>query len=293
MVELIVGKKGKGKTKVLLDKVNGAIKEANGSIVYLDKSTKHMYELNNKVRLIDVSVYPIKNADEFVGFVCGIISQDHDLEQVYLDSFLTTAKLEGKDVTGTLEQLNAVGEKFNVKFVVSMSLDKEEIPESLQDKIVTAFVRRTMEQYPDSLFIITGDHAERMNLSGTPSMFEKHSIPLLVYGQGVTKNLLPTDVAGGHTNLVPTLIELIASARFEYYSIADSMTAHTEVGFNRNNWITKNGMGEMDSAQQEFLPGVSGVDLNQDRQKVKEKAAMMRTISWWLLQEGTSMTGDR
>ena len=102
MVELIVGKKGKGKTKVLLDKVNGAIKEANGSIVYLDKSTKHMYELNNKVRLIDVSVYPIKNADEFVGFVCGIISQDHDLEQVYLDSFLTTAKLEGKDVTGTL-----------------------------------------------------------------------------------------------------------------------------------------------------------------------------------------------
>jgi len=71
-------------------------------------------------------------------FVCGIISQDHDLEQVYLDSFLTTAKLEGKDVTGTLEQLNAVGEKFNVKFVVSMSLDKEEIPESLQDKIVTA-----------------------------------------------------------------------------------------------------------------------------------------------------------
>ena len=113
--------------------MNGAIKEANGSIVYLDKSTKHMYELNNKVRLIDVSVYPIKNADEIVGFVCGIISQDHDLEQVYLDSFLTTAKLEGKDVTGTLEQLNAVGEKFNVKFVVSMSLDKEEIPESLQD----------------------------------------------------------------------------------------------------------------------------------------------------------------
>ena len=55
MVELIVGKKGKGKTKVLLDKVNGAVKEANGSIVYLDKSTKHMYELNNKVRLIDVS----------------------------------------------------------------------------------------------------------------------------------------------------------------------------------------------------------------------------------------------
>ena len=99
MVELIVGKKGKGKTKVLLDKVNGAIKNVNGSIVYLDKSTKHMYELNNKIRLIDVSGYPIINADEFVGFICGIISQDHDLEQIYLDSFLTTAKLEGLDIS--------------------------------------------------------------------------------------------------------------------------------------------------------------------------------------------------
>lgn len=138
MVELIVGKKGKGKTKVLLDKVNGAIKNVNGSIVYLDKSTKHMYELNNKIRLIDVSGYPIINADEFVGFICGIISQDHDLEQFYLDSFLTTAKLEGLDISGTLEQLEEIGEKFGISFIISVSLDKEEIPAEFQDKIATA-----------------------------------------------------------------------------------------------------------------------------------------------------------
>lgn len=135
MVELIVGKKGKGKTKVLLDRVNSAIKDANGSIVYLDKSTKHMYELNNKVRLIDVSGFPVKNADEFVGFICGIISQDHDLEQIYLDSFLTTAKLEGQDVANTLEQLDAIGEKFGIAFIISISLDKDEIPAAFQDKI--------------------------------------------------------------------------------------------------------------------------------------------------------------
>ena len=138
MVELIVGKKGKGKTKVLLDKVNGAIKNVNGSIVYLDKSTKHMYELNNKIRLIDVSGYPIINADEFVGFICGIISQDHDLEQIYLDSFLTTAKLEGLDISGTLEQHEEIGEKFGISFIISVSLDKEEIPAEFQDKIATA-----------------------------------------------------------------------------------------------------------------------------------------------------------
>ena len=138
MVELIVGKKGKGKTKVLLDRVNNAVKEANGSIVYLDKSTKHMYELNNKVRLIDVSSYPLKNADEFVGFICGIISQDHDLEQIYLDSFLKVSKLEDADVTDTLDQLDKIGEKYGISIVVSISLDKDEIPEALQDKIAVA-----------------------------------------------------------------------------------------------------------------------------------------------------------
>ena len=138
MVELIVGKKGKGKTKVLLDRVNNAVKEANGSIVYLDKSTKHMYELNNKVRLIDVSSYPLKNADEFVGFICGIISQDHDLEQIYLDSFLKVSKLEDADVTDTLDQLDKIGEKYGISIVVSISLDKEELPEALQDKIAVA-----------------------------------------------------------------------------------------------------------------------------------------------------------
>lgn len=139
MVELIVGKKGKGKTKVLLERVNSAIKSANGSIVYLDKSTKHMYELNNKIRLIDVSAFPLKNSDEFVGFICGILSQDHDLEQVYLDGFLTISKLgEQGDVTDTLNQLDAIGQQFNLTFIVSISVDKEEIPTSLQTKIIEA-----------------------------------------------------------------------------------------------------------------------------------------------------------
>ena len=94
MVQLIVGKKGKGKTKHLLDKVNSEVQQVPGSIVYLDKSTKHMYELNNKIRLIDVSSYFISDSSEFIGFVSGIISQDHDLQQMYFDSFLKIACLE-------------------------------------------------------------------------------------------------------------------------------------------------------------------------------------------------------
>ena len=132
MVQLIVGVKGKGKTKVLLDKVNSQIQTVEGNIVYLDKSTKHMYELNNKIRLIDVSDFALVNADAFVGFVLGIISQDHDLQQMYLDSFLKIASLEGKDITETIQKLEAISEKYKVDFTLNISLDEADIPEAIK-----------------------------------------------------------------------------------------------------------------------------------------------------------------
>ena len=138
MVQLIVGKKGKGKTKQLLDKVNAEVKTANGNIVYIDKSTKHMFELNNKVRLISATDYPLKNSDEFIGFICGIVSQDHDLEAMYLDSFLKLAGLEGEDITATLAELDQISAKYHVNFVLSVSMDGEELPESAKDMVLVA-----------------------------------------------------------------------------------------------------------------------------------------------------------
>ena len=138
MVQLIVGKKGKGKTKQLLDKVNSEVKDIARSSVYLDKSTKHMYELNNKVRLIDVSRYMIENESEFLGFVCGIISQDHDLEQMYFDSFLKIAALEDKDISAVVEKLERMSDFFQVDFILSVSRDESELPESVKDKIIVS-----------------------------------------------------------------------------------------------------------------------------------------------------------
>ena len=102
MVQIIAGGKGKGKTKYLLDMANKAVKESKGTVVYLDKSSKHMYELNNRIRLINVQEYPIENGEGFVGFLCGIICQDHDLEQMYLDSFIKLSSLEGEDIEHVL-----------------------------------------------------------------------------------------------------------------------------------------------------------------------------------------------
>jgi len=138
MVQLIVGEKGKGKTKHLLDKVNTEIKNVEGSIVYLDKSPKHMYELNNKVRLIDVSEYMIEDTAEFLGFICGIISQDHDLQQMYFDSFLKIAKLEDKDITCAIDKLEKISEKFGVDFTLSVSVDQDKLPEAVKEKVMLA-----------------------------------------------------------------------------------------------------------------------------------------------------------
>ena len=137
MIEIIAGEKGKGKTKELLAKVNHSVAAASGNIVYLDKSQKHMYELNNKVRLIDVSRYMIDNCDEFLGFLCGIVSQDHDLEEMYLDSFLTIAFAETDDeIQHAIEKLDIISEKYNVKFILSVSRDESRLPECAKAKIV-------------------------------------------------------------------------------------------------------------------------------------------------------------
>ena len=127
MVQLIVGSKGDGKTKHLLDRVNSQIKTASGNIVYLDKSAKHMHELDNKVRLINVTDYPLKNCDEFIGFICGIISQDYDLEQMYL---------EGQDLTDALTQLNQISEQFKIGFCVSISVEEKDLPDFAKEQVI-------------------------------------------------------------------------------------------------------------------------------------------------------------
>ena len=138
MVEIICGRKGKGKTKHLLDQANEAIKSAQGNVVYLDKSQKHMYELSNKIRLINVTDFPVSNCDEFLGFICGIVSQDHDLQEMYLDSFLTIANLGDGQINHAIEKLDIISEKYNVRFVLSVSRNEVDLPECAKAKIIVS-----------------------------------------------------------------------------------------------------------------------------------------------------------
>ncbi len=139
MIQLIVGAKGKGKTKHLLEKVNNAVKTVDGNIVYLDKNSKHMYELKNRIRLINTSEFPFTSTDEFIGFLCGIVSQDHDLQEVYLDSFMDVAFIKDKaNIEGVLDRLVKISEQFAVDFIISVSLESDEVPAAFKDKVIVS-----------------------------------------------------------------------------------------------------------------------------------------------------------
>ncbi len=139
MVQIIAGNKGKGKTKYLLAEVNEEVESANGSVVYIDKNSRHMFELSNKARLINASEFPLRTYNSFIGFVCGIISQDRDLEAIFVDSFLTVAHLEDtEDLSWVISDFEKMGNEYGIRFVLSISREREELPENAQDFIIAS-----------------------------------------------------------------------------------------------------------------------------------------------------------
>jgi len=97
-----------------------------------------MYELSNKIRLINVREYCIENYSEFIGFICGIISQDHDLEAVFLDSFLSIAHLESQEISQVLHKLERIAKEYGIDFVLSISMNEKAFPDAIKEKIVVA-----------------------------------------------------------------------------------------------------------------------------------------------------------
>lgn len=159
------------------------------------------------------------------------------------------------------------------------------------DKIVTDFVKKTEAKYPDSLFIITGDHAVRTNPSNHPTKYEHDAVPFVLYGAGVTKDILPKEAVGGCTSILPTLIELIAPAGFVYESIVPSMTEQTmQVAFNTDVYLTQKAVGSALEAPSETNPYFEGTyDAAEEQGKAATWLPAARTLSWWLAVHGTKL----
>ena len=138
MVGIVLGGLGKGKTSTLIDRANDAISKVKGTIVYLDTGTKHMFELNNQIRLINVREYPIIDFDVFVGFICGILSQDHDLEELYCDKYLNAAVImDNVSLIRSIHRLEELSEKYQVNFILGV-MDTGDFPEELQKNVIIA-----------------------------------------------------------------------------------------------------------------------------------------------------------
>lgn len=132
MVELLIGTKGTGKTKVLLDNVNHAASNADGNVVFISNNTsQNMYNISSKVRMADTSDFDIKSWDAFFGFICGIISGNFDITNIFVDGTLKIVN----DVEGFenfLTMIDEASKKFDINFELSVSIDAATAPEYIK-----------------------------------------------------------------------------------------------------------------------------------------------------------------
>ncbi len=128
MVKMLIGHKGSGKTNKMLQLANEQIEHAAGSIIFINKNHRLMYELSYRIRVICMEDYEnITNIDEYIGFLYGIISSDHDIEMIFIDSILKHADVSMGDLPDFIERLKVISEIYGPDFVVSISAEKEEM----------------------------------------------------------------------------------------------------------------------------------------------------------------------
>lgn len=152
------------------------------------------------------------------------------------------------------------------------------------DKIASDFINKVKAKYPDSLFIFVGDHADRYNIDKVPTMYERYSVPLIITGKGIQKDLLPEDMAGSQIDIMPTVIDLIAPEGFTYYSVGKSLSEN-KLGQSYAFWITADAIGNTDDLVEK--PQYFNREVLPDRTVLENYINGVRAISWWLGKYGT------
>lgn len=133
MVKFILGAKGIGKTRWLVDNANKEMKEGNGNIAFIDVDDDHIFTLNYSVRLINAMEFNILNIESLYGFLCGVIGMDYDLEKIYVDSIYKVIDLGMEDLERLVKDLTKIGEKFETEFYINLEYSLDEMPESLKE----------------------------------------------------------------------------------------------------------------------------------------------------------------
>ena len=136
MIKLIVGSKGSGKTKTMIQMANGALKSSNGNVVCVEKGIGLTYDLSYEVRLVDVDQYGVDGYEAYCGFLCGLMAGNYDITHIFCDA---TFKICGKDpekLLAMFKKLDKLSITAGVKMVFTISCDIEELPEELRAYII-------------------------------------------------------------------------------------------------------------------------------------------------------------
>ncbi len=133
MIQVLASGKGEGKTKRLIDMANNAVKEADGSIIFIDDDNRHIYDLNYNIRFIDTKDFIMSERNTFIGFLYGIIAQDSDIEQVYIDGLSNVVKgLSFDDLSALSDKLQEISSNHSIDFIISMNCQLNELPENFR-----------------------------------------------------------------------------------------------------------------------------------------------------------------
>jgi hypothetical protein len=137
MVKFIIGLKGSGKTKRMIDMANEATKTLDGSVVYVDRDKKHIYDLDKNIRFIETGEFRMTNLKSFYGFMCGVISQNYDIQKIFIDGHRLISEAEDESMEEFVVSLKGLAEQYNIDFVLSCSRAKENIPNFIEPFIIS------------------------------------------------------------------------------------------------------------------------------------------------------------
>ena len=136
MIKLIVGKKGSGKTKILVEKINEAARTTNGSVVCIEKELQLTYNIAHSVRLVDVDGYGIVGYDAFYGMICGVLAGNYDITDLFIDGTLRIGGRDTADLANMIAKLTPLAEARNVNVVFTVSCAKEDLVDDLKGLVI-------------------------------------------------------------------------------------------------------------------------------------------------------------
>ena len=129
MIKVIYGAKGTGKTKIMIDAANATVSQAKGHMIFITDSKRGMYDLEREIRFIDTSEYDIAGEAALCGFIKGVIAGNHDNEYVYIDGVVRIAGKPVQELASFFYMLDKVSKTNNLVITVSVSAEKEELPD--------------------------------------------------------------------------------------------------------------------------------------------------------------------